>query len=149
VEGHFDFIMFHHSLEHLSNPHEALLHVARLLSNGGKCLVRIPTVSSDAFDCFGKDWVQLDPPRHYFIPSRKGMEILGARSGLTLDHVTDDSAGWGYYASEQYQRDIPLNAQKALSVMAAKSFDDRAKLANEQSRGDQAAFLYYRTGHRS
>jgi SAM-dependent methyltransferase len=142
INGTFDFIMFHHALEHIYDPHDAMNHVARLLGSDGRCVVRIPTVSSDAFDRYGKDWVQLDPPRHCFIPSREGMRILGDRSGLKLESVTDDSDWWVYFASEQYQQDVPLNSQVPPSNEGIKKYENQAEKANKSSRGDQAAFVF-------
>jgi 2-polyprenyl-3-methyl-5-hydroxy-6-metoxy-1,4-benzoquinol methylase len=49
VDGVFDFIMFHHSFEHMADPFETLTKVSRILSNNGICLIRIPVVSSYAW----------------------------------------------------------------------------------------------------
>jgi SAM-dependent methyltransferase len=69
----FDLIMFHHSFEHVSAPHEYLEAAHRLLKPNGRLLIRIPTVSSFAFQHYLENWVQLDAPRHAMLYSGKGM----------------------------------------------------------------------------
>jgi SAM-dependent methyltransferase len=151
VKGQYDFVMFHHSLEHFADPLAALKRVKQILSPSGVCLVRVPTCSSDAFDIYGKDWVQLDAPRHYFIPSREGMKQLGERSGIPLKKTIDDSNGAAFWASEQYQNDIPLHDPKSVLNDRAgsmfteeqlRAFEAKALSANSKSRGDQAAFVF-------
>jgi len=34
---------------------------------GGWCVIRIPTVSSFAWEHYREQWVQLDAPRHFFL----------------------------------------------------------------------------------
>src|SRR3954447_4351273 len=61
VEGQFDLVMLHHSLEHMPDPLGALREVRRLLAPEGSALVRVPTASSLAWREYGTDWIQLDP----------------------------------------------------------------------------------------
>ncbi len=42
VNGTWDVITFHHSFEHMEDPHAALAHVGRLLAPQGTCLLRLP-----------------------------------------------------------------------------------------------------------
>ena len=149
IEGKFDFVMFHHSLEHFPNPLEAMLHARGLLTDNGTCAVRIPTPDSDAFERYGTNWMQLDPPRHYFIPSRQGMLLLGSRSGLRLTRTIDDFKAWSLWGSAQYERDIPLGSFESLSSNPGafskeelSQFQRDAEDANRRSRGDQAAFIF-------
>ncbi len=140
----FDLIMFNHSLEHVADP-RATLRVARAkLKTGGICLVRIPTTSSTAWKIYGADWVQLDAPRHLFIPSREGMRTLALSCGFVVDQVIDDSSGFQFAASELYQKDIPLNEQnhqQYFSCAQLKRFRAQALDANAKHLGDQAAFI--------
>src|SRR5262249_26518092 len=85
MSSEFDLIMFHHSFEHAPDPIGVLASVRQRLTCVGKCLVRIPTPSSDAWVRYKSKWVQLDAPRHLVLPSRKGMAILAQKSGLTLE----------------------------------------------------------------
>lgn len=148
MEGRFDLVMFNHSLEHVETPREKLAEAAHLLAPDGRCVVRIPTVSSDAWDQYGIDWVQLDAPRHVSLPSRAGMEIAGQAAGLHLERTVDDSEAFQFWGSEQYRRDIPLSDPQVFTGMFSKAdmkeYRRRAAALNAKSRGDQSAFVFKR-----
>jgi 2-polyprenyl-3-methyl-5-hydroxy-6-metoxy-1,4-benzoquinol methylase len=149
VRGEFDLIMFHHSFEHIADPDPTLKAVNELLSPGGHCVVRMPTVSSYAWQRYGINWVQLDAPRHFYVHSVKSLRILAGRAGLELSRVVYDSTGFQFWASEQYALDIPLNDARSYLVSPNKSiftkrqiadFEKRAAELNDVGLGDQAVF---------
>lgn len=149
VPGKWDLIMFHHSFEHISNPLETLERCARMLAPGGCCLVRIPTVSSYAWEHYRTNWVQLDAPRHLFLYSIRALQLLSARAGLRVADVVYDSSGFQFWASEQYVRDVPLVSEQSCRNRSSSSmfseaemlqFDEQAKMLNSLRQGDQAAF---------
>ncbi|WP_462120176.1 methyltransferase domain-containing protein [Methylorubrum extorquens] len=146
--GQFDVVMFHHSLEHVPDPGKTLKIASTKLLPKGTCIVRIPTTSSGAWDHYGKDWAQLDAPRHFLVPSRKGMEVMGQRSGLMLEKIIDDSWSFQFWGSEQYQRDIPLVRNGRSEPIFSKSeivkHERRASEVNARGRGDQAAYIFRR-----
>lgn len=147
VSGQFEIVMFHHSLEHVADPVGALQAACGKLAETGICIVRIPTTSSLAWQRYGKDWVQLDPPRHFLVPSRKGMAIMAARGGLALEQTIDDSFGMQFWGSEQYRRDIPMSSGMAKSLFSKAElaeYDRRSAQANARGVGDQAAFIFRR-----
>lgn len=140
----FDIIMFNHSLEHVADPTATLVEARKRLAPDGVCLVRIPTPSSEAWDVYHTDWVQLDAPRHIVLPSRHGMAIMAGHAGLGLDEVIDDSGVFQFTGSEMYKRDIPLHDPKRTSLFQAdelRRFADRAAELNAAHRGDQALFV--------
>ncbi len=146
MDGQFDLVMFNHSLEHVEAPRDVLASAARLLSPTGRCVVRIPTVSSAAWEEYGVDWVQFDAPRHVSLPSRDGMRIAGAAAGMRLERMVDDSSAFQFWGSEQYRRDVPLSEPQIFTGMFTKdqvtAFKRRATELNAQSRGDQSAFVF-------
>lgn len=148
LDGQFDLVMFNHSLEHVEAPRDVLASACRLLTPNGQCVVRIPTVSSTAWEEYGVDWVQLDAPRHVSLPSRDGMRIAGKAAGMKLERTVDDSSAFQFWASEQYRRDIPLSDPQIFTGMLSKAemkqFKKRASELNAQSRGDQSAFVFRR-----
>ncbi len=148
MDGRFDLVMFNHSLEHVESPRAVLADACRLLAPGGVCVVRIPTVSSAAWEEYGTDWVQFDAPRHVSLPSREGMRIAGEAAGMRLDRAVDDSSAFQFWASEQYRRDKPLSEPQIFTGMFSKAeirgFTRRARALNAQSRGDQSAFVFRR-----
>ncbi|WP_213287225.1 class I SAM-dependent methyltransferase [Bradyrhizobium sp. sGM-13] len=144
MSGEFDFIMFNHSLEHVSDPDQSLGNAKRLLAPGGRILVRIPTSSSHAWVEYGPNWVQLDAPRHIVIPSRKGMSALAERCDLSVRHSIDDSTAFQFWGSEMYRKSKPLTSSGPHNVFSRhelRSFAKRAERLNTQQQGDQVAFL--------
>lgn len=149
VQGEWDLIMFHHAFEHVTDPLATLHHAAKLLSPGGMCLLRIPTVSSFAWEHYGVNWVQLDAPRHFFLHSVKSVNLLAQQAGLRVEAMVYDSTAFQFWGSEQYAQDIPLTSERSyafnpsaspFSAAEIKSFETRAEELNREQRGDSAAF---------
>ncbi len=148
MKGQYDFIMLHHVFEHLSDPHAALKTIHRLLSPGGVCLLRIPTVSSYAWKEYGVNWVQLDAPRHLYLFSIESVELLAARYGFEIIEKVWDSTEFQIWGSEQYLRNIPLMSkigagkgwfQPASAELEAIAIKGKAQAEdlNRASQGDQ------------
>lgn len=153
VEGSFDLIMFHHSLEHVPDPEASVRTAIDKLTPRGRILVRMPTASSEAFATYGADWVQLDAPRHITIFTREGVERLAERVGLVVDDVRDDSTSFQFWGSEQVRRSIPLmSPQSHLMSESASVFgsdevaawEQRSRELNRDGRGDQAVWVMSR-----
>ncbi|MHA2231215.1 MAG: class I SAM-dependent methyltransferase [Candidatus Hodarchaeales archaeon] len=150
IDGEFDVIMFHHSFEHIPDPIKTFQSIVRLLSKNGTCLIRIPTVSSFAWEHYGVNWVSLDAPRHFFLHSIRSMKLLAEKENLRLKRVMYDSSAFQFWGSEQYVRDIPLRDSQSYAESPSKSifskseirhFQKRAEKLNRINRGDQAAFF--------
>lgn len=145
VEGLFDVVMFHHSLEHIPDQLPTMCSAARLLAPGGFVLVRVPTVSSDAWETYREDWIQLDAPRHFFLHSVESLRLLGQQAGLQLAAVEYDSNELQFAGSELYRRDVPLTGwQGRYTGAQLRAFRARAQALNRAGRGDQAAFYFAR-----
>jgi SAM-dependent methyltransferase len=147
--GEWDIIMFHHSFEHLPDPLHTLTTAARRLARRGTIVVRIPLVSSYAWERYGVSWVQLDAPRHFFLHSTKSLPEVAARAGLRVVKVTYDSTEFQFWGSEQYLRDISLYDKSSygqgpegsiFSPEEIQRFKALAEELNASQRGDQAAF---------
>ena len=144
-----DIIMFNHSLEHVPDPVGDLVHASQLLPVGGLCIVRIPTPSCELWDKYGHNWVQLDAPRHVFLPSRVGIAKLAERTGFVLEKSIDDSSEFGFWGSELYQIDVPLRSTSGQANNPVKYFESEqiaswrnlSKDLNSKNRGDQATFV--------
>ncbi len=81
-DGHFDAIVFNHSLEHVSDPAEAVAAAARLLRPGGLLAIAVPNFGSWQRRLFGSAWFQLDLPRHLQHFDRGSLTALVSRAGL-------------------------------------------------------------------
>jgi SAM-dependent methyltransferase len=150
VGGQFDLVMLHHSLEHVPDPFETLTLARERLSKDGRVLVRMPTVSSHAYEKYGISWIGCDAPRHLALFSRAGAERLCARTNFRIRAVVDDSNESQFWASEQFVEGIPLNAETSHFVDPRKSMFSRRQIRrwrkasnrlNRESRGDQAAWV--------
>ncbi len=154
VQGKWDVIMFHHSLEHIPDQEKILKTAFDLLKPGGYCIIRVPTVSSYAWKNYGMKWVQIDAPRHFYLHSIKSIEILSRRINFELSKVIYDSTAFQFWGSDQYLRNIPLNDPHSYlfnpknSIFSKKDiseFSKRAKELNAANLGDQAVFYLKKT----
>ncbi len=140
----FDFIMLHHSLEHMPAQAEALHAAAQLMAPGGVILLRIPLSDSYAWEHYRENWVQLDAPRHLYLHSRRSVAILAKQCGLQIDKVIDDSSKFQFTGSELYRQGIALNTskrdRKIFSKAQLRKFSQHAEQLNAEGHGDQAAF---------
>lgn len=150
VEGKWDLLMFHHSFEHIPNPAETIEHVSKLLFKGGVCLLRIPTISSYAWEHYRENWVQIDAPRHFFLHSIESIKRLAEKANLNLERVIYDSTSFQFWGSEQYIKNISLKSEQSYGINPSKSifsgadikkFEQTARKLNLKNRGDQAAFF--------
>jgi SAM-dependent methyltransferase len=144
AEPAWDLIMFHHSFEHVPDQLETLQAAARLLAPNGRCVIRIPVIGY-AWKEYGTNWVQLDPPRHFFLHTEKSMELLAQHAGLRVESVEYDSNEFQFWGSELYCRGITLKtAGVPRRFFNAKQFRDfrmKSDDLNAARRGDQAVFV--------
>jgi SAM-dependent methyltransferase len=146
MEGPFDLVMFHHAFEHIPDQRETLETVASLLAPGGECLIRMPTVSSYAWEHYREHWVQLDAPRHLLLHSRESLARLAGQAGLELAEVQHDSTELQFVGSELYRKGVALvdSDGSHFSVREMGEFRRRAEALNREGRGDSAAFFLRR-----
>ena len=144
----WDIILFNHSLEHVPDPVATLSAARDRLVPHGICVVRIPMAGSYAWQHYGVHWVQLDAPRHTFIPSAQGMQALAAKAGLTITKTIYDSGLFQFHGSEVYRKGLPLvgdggahltnTLESSATISAQACF---ASLLNGTRAGDQASFV--------
>ncbi len=145
----WDVIMFHHSFEHLPEQQRTLQKAFSLLQPGGTALLRIPTVSSYAWQHYGVHWSQLDAPRHLFLHSVESIQWLADQTGFEVERIVYDSNAFQFWGSEQYEQDIALRSKNSWAENPDKSpfskkeidaFEKRSRELNALNQGDQAAF---------
>jgi len=154
IQQKFDLIILHHSFEHMPKPLSALLEVYRLLNPNRYALITIPVVSSYAWRKYGVNWVQLDAPRHLFLHTIRSIQILSSHAGFQVANVVFDSTEFQFWGSEQYLKNIPLNAENSYAVNPKKSlfskkqircFRNKAVELNKKHDGDSACFCLHKT----
>ena len=150
ISNQYDLITFHHSLEHMSDQVQTLRHAKNLLNPGGKILIRIPTISSSAFEIYREKWCQLDAPRHLYLHSHASIRNIATQVGLTIQSLWCDSNEGQFIFSEQYQKGVSLfNAlsyevnkhTKLFSNKQIKNFKNQAESLNRELRGDQICLI--------
>lgn len=150
INGKFDLIMLNHVFEHIEDQRKILNNINSLLETNGTCLIRIPTCSSYAWEKYKNNWVQLDAPRHLFIHSIKSIEYIANECGLYIEKIIYDSEPFQFIGSEQYLRNIPLNAENSFFVNRSKSIFTKndykeyylkSKQLNKELIGDQIAIF--------
>ncbi|WP_151672995.1 class I SAM-dependent methyltransferase [Patiriisocius marinus] len=148
ISTKWDLITYHHVFEHLENPLEHLHKIYDLLEEDGVCVLRIPTVSSYAWEHYKENWVQLDAPRHLFLHSTESLKILSEKSNFTIDKILYDSTNFQFIGSENYIKDIPLNQKKDKRFFKKlkrkyqkATYNIKAKNLNKNNLGDQAIYI--------
>lgn len=64
MEGGYDWIYFNDSFELVTDSHDVMERVKRLLALKGIAMIKFPAYPNIAYDMFGADGFQLDVPRH-------------------------------------------------------------------------------------
>jgi SAM-dependent methyltransferase len=145
LKGKFDVLMFHHSFEHFEDPIESFAKISEILNPGGRALIRLPVTDGLVWKQEREFWFQLDAPRHLFIPSVAGMEMLGKKFGLKLEKVEFDSLGNQFWGTELYKKGgnyADFNLLETYSKSELKEFERKAQILNAKKQGDQAAFYF-------
>jgi len=150
IEGPFALIQMNHSFEHMFDQHGVMRRCRALLRPGGHFLLRVPTVTSEAWERYGVDWVQLDAPRHFYLHSHESLRWLAKGAGYAVVDLWCDSTAFQFWGSEQYVRDIPLEDARSYRVDPAASpfsaeeiagFEREAERLNREVRGDQVCVV--------
>ena len=150
IHEKFNLILFNHSLEHMHDIGQSLAHAKSLLEPGGTIIVRIPTVSSQAWDTYRENWFQLDAPRHTCIPSRKGLTQLASSCGLQIVNSYDDSTDTQFWLSEAVAKGLStMDATTGYtsyltnthSRQKKRSMRRAARKNNRTHRGDQTVLI--------
>ncbi len=137
----FDFIMLHHSLEHMNHPNQVLVKIRDLLKPGGNLLIRIPVANSYAWRKYHTCWFQLDAPRHIFLHTTSSMKLLAEQSGLKIESIEYDSTFAQFASSEKYLRDLPFSDNFTMfSQKQMRDFSKEAMRLNRIGDGDSACF---------
>lgn len=147
LDGRYDLVMMHHSLEHAPDPASLLCDAAGRLADAGKILVRIPILQDAIWQEYGVNWSQIDAPRHLHLFTMQGFIDFSACLGLSCVARGCDGQGWSLAWSEAYRRGVPMARTDGrkndlpLSRAELDACDRRAACLNAAGQGDQAYFV--------
>lgn len=153
IQGEYDLVMFHHSLEHFPDNTDALSAAYSLCKPGGTVLIRIPVSDGYGWQTYREKWFALDAPRHLAIPSRIGLSELARKIGFEVVDIRSDSESVLFWGSELYVRGLPFiqpdgrQTASALEIFSRSEMDDferRIKQLNDGNQGDLACITLRR-----
>lgn len=83
----FDIINLSSVIEHVHNPLELISQLNKKLNQNGLIIIKTPNFSSLSRKIFGKNWHNLDIPRHLHIFSDKNLEKLLFKNNLKKKEI--------------------------------------------------------------
>lgn len=154
VKELFDFVMLHHTLEHISDPKKLLLDIKEVLHPKGRLLIRIPIIPCFAWSKYKEDWIALDAPRHYYIHSLTSIALITENAGFKMIHSEYDSSGFQIWGSELYKRDVSYEEGKKGEIQKYShkerlDFEKTAEFLNDLKMGDQVCLIFEKTENKS
>jgi len=145
IHGRFDIITIVHVLEHSDGPVRMLRLAREKLKDGGTVVVTIPLFGGTAWRRYGKDWVQLDAPRHAYLHTRTSLGIAASAAGLRIEQEIHDSTVFQFWGSDVVKRRgylFPLQgADLSLLLRRLGSYLRDVAIAKREGLGDQSTFV--------
>ncbi len=144
-----DFILLSHSLEHMPDQRGMLDELRAMCGSETWLCVRLP-LATEAWRRYREHWVQLDPPRHYYVHTARSFDTLARESGFRIERTVYDSTAFQFWGSEQNLLDIPLGDRRSVASGEKNAIFDRrrvrawereARALNRRQEGDQATFF--------
>lgn len=143
----FDIIILSHVFEHLEHPKDSLENILKILNPKGYLILRTPMSMCFAYHKYGKNWFQIDAPRHILIPSFTGLKNTCELMGYSLKHYFFDSDSKQFLISQNYKKGIPLIHQKLNIIKTRFSpkaiyYGLKARQLNSNNLGDQSTIIF-------
>ncbi len=145
VDGVFDMVMLHHSLEHMYDQHDVFVQLDRLLKNDRYAVVRIPVASSHHYRKYQSNAFHLDPPRHFYLHTITSFEMLARKHGFLLVDFFYDTPYSIYLLHEKHNRNLLESKGLFLSKAQDKAYKREIKKLNLLNDGDTVCFYLYKS----
>lgn len=148
MAGEFDVIMLNDSFEHMTDPHETMDSLKRLLAKGGAIKMTLPMYPNIAFDMYKENWYQLDAPRHIFLHSKDSLKLLAEKHGLKIVRMVYDSNNSAILRSFLYTKGItfwkqdPKDIFKYFTKTEIVDINKKVADANQKGYGDHATVFF-------
>ena len=148
MTGEFDVIMLNDSFEHMTDPHETMDSLKRLLAKSGTVKMTLPMYPNIAFDMYKENWYQLDAPRHIFLHSRNSLNLLANQHGFKIVQMIYDSNNSAILRSYLYTKGItfwkqdPKDIFKYFTKTEILDINKKMAEANKKGQGDHATVFF-------
>ena len=141
IEATYDFIMLHHSFEHMEDPKHIITQLSRLMNPDGVALIRVPVADSFAWHKYRTYWFGLDAPRHFFLHTPRSMAILLQGTDLKIDEIIYDSTALQFTGSIKYMKNLLFDSPDDMfTKKEIRAYTREAKKLNRTGQGDWACF---------
>ena len=94
---YFDFVTMDQVLEHVTDPLEVLIGIAKVMKTSGALIVSTPNANGWGARVFGNKWINWHTPYHLQFFSRESMKMAAEKTGFVLEHIeTITCSDWLY-----------------------------------------------------
>jgi hypothetical protein len=104
-------------------------------------------VDSYAWEKYGVHWYQIDAPRHFYLHTKKSMELLANKTGFKIHKIIYDANDYQFIFSEQYLQNKNIKAPILFNKKQIKHWRKQAAQLNNIEQGDQACFILIPNQH--
>lgn len=144
-QSSFDAVVFHHSLEHVSDPVADLRRARGLLRPGGTVAIAVPNFDSPQRLRLGADWWGLDLPRHRFHFGERSLRSALRAAGLEPEWLRPTASVLGPAANRQQRRSGRMRMSGPAFIagygLALAAYPARWALAEARGEGEFLAAL--------
>ncbi|MCH3924339.1 MAG: class I SAM-dependent methyltransferase [Bacteroidales bacterium] len=142
IKNKYDFIMLHHSLEHIAEQEKTLMLLKNIMKEDGALLIRILVCEGKTVKEYKLNAFHLESPRHFYIHSMKSISYLADKLDFSIIHYYYDTHYSNILASEMYRRGIYEEYRKDLftkkEIFQAKR---QIKISNRNNDGDTISII--------
>lgn len=110
LDSKFDLVTANHVLEHVADPRSLLCDFYHWLKPGGTLFLELPDAQARGLARHGNFWRGLETPRHFSLPSRKGILMALGRAKFLNAAFID--------------RKIPVEQMDQIALKARRKFAD-------------------------
>jgi SAM-dependent methyltransferase len=143
VKDKYHVVMMHHSLEHVDDPRQSLIEARDHLAPGGSIVIRIPLKGGYLWETYGKDWVQIDPPRHFHLFTQASFLQLARSVGLLPRGLYYDAEEFSIRGTEAARKGLSIWDHDSFSEDERQHFKSKIEELNAAGQSDQACFVLY------
>jgi 2-polyprenyl-3-methyl-5-hydroxy-6-metoxy-1,4-benzoquinol methylase len=106
--GAYDAVTLRLVLEHLHDPVAGVVACREALKPGGVLWIASPSLESEAYRTFGRDWIFLETPRHAVLFAPKSLVNMVAALGFVVTALRPSrQALWSFRMSDSIARGKP------------------------------------------